>query len=108
MIGAITRSVCTSAYQSVDSASGSPRQKRRRERRMYQLERSSTYDSYARITSTVLYDSYPASASRTKARVRSTSQRSSGFNSPRGSSRANDRPNRSMFADDNTQHTEIE
>ncbi len=40
--GAITRSAWTSAYQSVRSAASSPSQKRRRERRMYQFERSST------------------------------------------------------------------
>ena len=53
MTGATTRSPCTSAYQSDWSASVSPSQKRRRERRMYQFERSSTNASKARITLTV-------------------------------------------------------
>jgi hypothetical protein len=53
MIGATTRSPCTSAYQSVRKATSSPSQKRRRERRMYQFERSSTNDSNARTTFTV-------------------------------------------------------
>jgi hypothetical protein len=53
MSGATTRSPWTSAYQSVRSAAGSPSQKRRRERRMYQFETSSTKASYARTTSTV-------------------------------------------------------
>ena len=45
---------------------------------MYQFERSSTKDSNARITSTVSHRSYASVASVTSARVRSTSQRSSG------------------------------
>ncbi len=57
MIGASTRSVWTSAYQSVCSAAASPSQNRERERRMYQLERSSRYSSKSRITSTVSHDS---------------------------------------------------
>ena len=69
----------------------SPSQKRRRERRMYQFERSSTYASYARDH----VDRHErarsaASASRTNACVRSTSQRSSGFRSPVGSSSGHD------------------
>ena len=55
--GAITRSAWTSACQSVRSATSSPSQKRRRERRMYQFERSSTKASKARITSTVSHRS---------------------------------------------------
>ncbi len=51
-IGASTRSVWTSAYQSVCSAASSSSQNRRRERRMYQFERSSRYASKSRITST--------------------------------------------------------
>ena len=57
MIGASTRNVWTSAYQSVCSAAASPSQKRERERRMYQLDRSSRYSSKSRITSTVSHDS---------------------------------------------------
>ena len=53
MTGAITRSPWTSPNQSVLSAVSSPSQKRRRERRMYQFERSSTNESKARMTSTV-------------------------------------------------------
>ena len=51
--GATTRIPCTSACQSAWSASASPSQKRRRERRMYQLETSSTNSSKARVTFTV-------------------------------------------------------
>ena len=51
--GEMTRSDWTSAYQSVASASSSSFQNRRRERRMYQFERSSTNASNARITFTV-------------------------------------------------------
>ena len=51
--GAITRTPWTSPNQSVRRAVSSPSQKRRRERRMYQFERSSTYASKARVTSTV-------------------------------------------------------
>ena len=82
MSGATTRSPWTSAYQSVRNATGSPSQNRRRERRMYQFETSSTNDSYARTTSTVSQLSYPSRASTTSERVRSTSQRSSGSSSP--------------------------
>ena len=84
MSGATTRKPWTSAYQSVRSATGSLSQNRRRERRMYQFETSSTNASYARTTSTVSQLSYPAVASATSACVRSTSQRSSGSSSPLG------------------------
>ena len=55
MIGDTARNPSTSALNSVRSAAGSPFQKRRRERRMYQLERSSTNASNARSTFTVRY-----------------------------------------------------
>ena len=51
--GAITRRAWTSDHQSVSSAAASPSQKRRRERRMYQFERSSTYASKADVTAGV-------------------------------------------------------
>ena len=48
MIGATARSAWTSAYQSVaERRVVDPSQKRRRERRMYQFERSSTNASNA-------------------------------------------------------------
>ena len=84
MSGATTRRPWTSAYHSVPSATGSLSQKRRRERRMYQFERSSTNDSYALTTSTVSQLSYASVASSASACVRSTSQRSSGSSSPGG------------------------
>ena len=55
MIGETARSPSTSALNSVRSAASSPSQKRRRERRMYQLDRSSTNASKARSTFTVRY-----------------------------------------------------
>jgi hypothetical protein len=45
MTGAITCNARVSESQSTRSAVASPSQKRRRERRMYQFERSSTYCS---------------------------------------------------------------
>jgi hypothetical protein len=48
---------------------------------MYQLERSSTNSSNARITSTVRNESYARVASETSWRVRATIQRSSGCRS---------------------------
>ena len=78
MIGATTRSACTSAYQSVRNAASSPSQKRRRERRMYQFERSSTNASNARIDVDGQERLVGGVASSTSAAVRATSQRSSG------------------------------
>ncbi len=53
MTGAIAWSERTSARQRAHSATSSPSQKRRRERRMYQLERSSTNESNDRVTAGV-------------------------------------------------------
>jgi hypothetical protein len=47
--GAVSCRERTSACQSVHSATASPFQNRRRERRMYQFERSSTNASNARM-----------------------------------------------------------
>jgi hypothetical protein len=55
--GEIARRPVTRQYQSVRSASASPTQNRRRDRRMYQLDRSSTKLSNARMTLTVRYAS---------------------------------------------------
>jgi hypothetical protein len=49
MTGPITCSERTSACHNVQSATVSPCQNRRRDRRMYQLERSSTNASNARM-----------------------------------------------------------
>jgi hypothetical protein len=57
MTGATTRSALTSDDHSVERAAGSPFQNRRRDRRTYQLERSSTYSSKARRTLTERYSS---------------------------------------------------
>ena len=76
--GETTRSDWTRAHQRTRSEVSSPSQKRRREQRMYQFERSSTNDSNARITSTVSQRSYASVASATSRCVRATSQRSSG------------------------------
>jgi hypothetical protein len=85
MTGPITCSERASACQSVQSATRSPFQKRLRDRRMYQFERSSTKESNARITPGVQYRSYCAVMSATSCSVRSPSQRSSGCSSPGGS-----------------------
>ena len=55
--GATTRTVVERQDHRVRSASVSPFQKRGRERRMYQFDRSSTKVSKARITLTVRYGS---------------------------------------------------
>ena len=51
--GETARRLCTSDTHSVRRAASSPFQKRRRDRRMYQFDRSSTYCSNARSTFTV-------------------------------------------------------
>src|SRR5581483_8055238 len=80
----MTRSAWVSESYSARSAAGSSAQKRRRVRRMYQLERSSVYDSNAATTPGVQKRSYASVASRTSIAVRDSSQRSSGCGSPAG------------------------
>ena len=98
--GASTRSVCTSAYQSVRSAASSPSQKRRRERRMYQFERSSTIRlvgaDHVDASGTRSY-----AARRVARRTRACARRASGRaarSSPVGSSADHDGRKPSMFA----------
>ena len=58
MIGPTARTTCTNEYQSVrNAASSDSSQKRRRERRMYQFDRSSTSASSDLATPTVRYPS---------------------------------------------------
>ena len=75
--GAITRVSTSSVSCSVASAPASPDQNRRRERRTYQFESTSTNELISRPSRCVSNAAYASSVSRTSRCVSLTSQRSS-------------------------------